>query len=72
MKINVGKPDKIMRIVLGVAIIGVGAYFGSWWAIVGLVPLLTGFMNFCPIYLFLASVPVNTMLIKTSISKNLN
>ena len=31
MKINVGKPDKIVRIVLGIVIIGVGAYFGSWW-----------------------------------------
>lgn len=50
MKINVGKPDKIVRIILGVVIIGLGAYFRSWWGIVGLVPLLTGFMNFCPIY----------------------
>lgn len=50
MKINVGKPDKIVRIVLGVVIIGLGVYFGSWWGILGLVLLLTGFMNFCPIY----------------------
>ncbi|SPX85908.1 Uncharacterised protein [Moraxella ovis] len=29
MKINVGKPDKIVRIILGVVIIGLGTYFGS-------------------------------------------
>ncbi|STZ03154.1 Protein of uncharacterised function (DUF2892) [Moraxella equi] len=29
MKINVGKPDKIVRIILGVVIIGLGVYFGS-------------------------------------------
>lgn len=50
MKFNVGKSDKTMRIILGVIIIGLGVYFGSWWGIVGLVPLLTGLINFCPIY----------------------
>ncbi|MDO4450616.1 MAG: DUF2892 domain-containing protein [Moraxella sp.] len=50
MKINVGKPDKIARIVLGVVIIGLGVAFGSWWGVIGLVPLLTGLINFCPIY----------------------
>ena len=67
MKINVGKPDKIVRIVLGIVIIGVGAYFGSWWAIVGLVPLLPGFMNFCPIYHLLG---ISTR--KYHANKNLN
>lgn len=50
MKINVGRTDKTVRVVLGVIIIGLGIYFKSWWGLVGLVPLLTGVMNFCPIY----------------------
>lgn len=50
MKPNIGKTDKIIRIVLGGAIFGAGIYYQSWWALVGLVPALTGFINFCPLY----------------------
>lgn len=57
MKINVGKPDKIARMVLGVLIIGLGVSFGLWWGLIGLVLLLTGFMSFCPIYLYWVSAP---------------
>jgi len=50
MKHNVGKTDKTIRYILGVAIIGAGVYFQSWWGAVGLVPLLTATMSFCPLY----------------------
>ena len=50
MKPNVGSPDKIARIVLGVVIIALGFYFKSWWGAVGILPLLTGILNFCPAY----------------------
>ncbi|MBK7379162.1 MAG: DUF2892 domain-containing protein [Ignavibacteriales bacterium] len=50
MKANIGSADKIIRIILGVVIIGLGIYFKSWWGLVGLVPLLTASMNFCPAY----------------------
>ncbi len=50
MKLNVGSADKIARIVLGVVIIALGFYFKSWWGVVGIIPLLTGILNFCPAY----------------------
>ena len=31
MKANVGSTERTIRIVLGVAIIGAGLYFQSWW-----------------------------------------
>ena len=31
MKSNVGKPDKNIRIVLGIIIVAAGVYFKSWW-----------------------------------------
>lgn len=31
MQCNVGKIDKTMRIILGIAIVGAGIYFESWW-----------------------------------------
>ena len=50
MKTNLGKADRILRIVAGVAILAAGGMYGSWWALVGLVPLGTGLMGFCPAY----------------------
>lgn len=50
MASNIGSTDRIIRIVLGVAIIGVGIYFGSWWGAIGLVPLVTAAIGWCPLY----------------------
>ena len=50
MKCNVGKIDKIVRIVLGLAIIAVGVYFKSWWGAVGLIPIVTAGCGNCPLY----------------------
>ena len=50
MKCNVGKADRITRIIAGLAIIGLGAWFQSWWGAIGLVPLLTGALRWCPAY----------------------
>ena len=51
MQANVGGIDKVVRIIGGVVLIGLAAtgMIGLWgW--VGIVPLLTGLFNFCPLY----------------------
>lgn len=51
MKTNVGSADKALRIVLGLVLIGLTLtqVIGIWgW--IGLVPLVTGLFNFCPLY----------------------
>ncbi len=50
MKKNIGSVDKIIRIVLGIVILAYGYVEQSWWGLIGLVPLLTAFMGFCPLY----------------------
>lgn len=50
MKCNVGKTDKIFRIIVGLIIIGAGFYFKSWWGAVGIIPLATGLIGWCPLY----------------------
>lgn len=50
MKCNVGQSDRIVRIILAVAIAALGLYFESWWGLVAIVPLATGLSLFCPIY----------------------
>ena len=50
MKSNVGGIDRILRVIAGLAILGAGLYFKSWWGLVGFVPLLTAVIRFCPAY----------------------
>ncbi|MBN1561089.1 DUF2892 domain-containing protein [candidate division KSB1 bacterium] len=47
---NVGKTDKMVRLVLGIVVIIAGVVFKSWWGLVGLVLLITALLNFCPLY----------------------
>jgi hypothetical protein len=50
MKANVGTIDRIIRVIVGLAIIGVGVYFQSWWGAIGVVPILTAAIGYCPPY----------------------
>jgi len=61
MKSNIGSIDRIIRIIVGIGLLGGGYYFRSWWALVGLVPLLTALVRFCPAY---APFGINTCGVK--------
>lgn len=50
MKQNVGSADRILRMVLGLTIIAWGFISHNWLGAVGLVPLATGFLRWCPAY----------------------
>lgn len=51
MGCNVGGIDRILRIVVGVVILAIGLVMGSWWGLIGLIPLVTGLVKWCPAYL---------------------
>lgn len=53
MKKNVGSIDRIARIVIGIAVLGAGVFFQSWWGLIGIVPLTTAFVRWCPAYTLL-------------------
>jgi len=53
MKSNVGSIDKVLRIVAGLALLSlVFILYGNarWWGLIGIVPLLTGSLGWCPAY----------------------
>lgn len=50
-KPNVGQVDRIIRLILGLVIVGFGFYFGSWWGVLGLVLLGTAAVSRCPLYM---------------------
>ena len=65
MKANVGGVDKILRIVVGLGLLSLTLILegnARWWGLVGLVPLLTGVVNFCPLYALLG---LNTCPVKS-------
>jgi len=51
MKINTGCIDRALRVVIGLALITM-ATTGTvgMWGWIGVVPLLTGLIGFCPLY----------------------
>jgi hypothetical protein len=51
MNTNVGGIDRILRIVVGLGLVAWAAVLGGpVWAWIGIVPLATGAMGFCPFY----------------------
>jgi hypothetical protein len=50
MKGNVGSVDRWARVVLGLVIGAAGLYFKSWFGLIGLVPLGTALVGWCPAY----------------------
>jgi len=49
---NFNKIRKIcrpVRIIMGLGLIGAGAYTGIYWFYLGVVPLVAGITNFCPL-----------------------
>jgi hypothetical protein len=54
MKTNMGKIDRIIRAVVGIALIVVGVVLGDWVLILGVVLgailLITSVIGFCPLY----------------------
>jgi hypothetical protein len=51
MKCNVGSFDRWLRIGLGIVIGAAGLYFKSWFGLIGLVPVTTALVGWCPAYL---------------------
>jgi hypothetical protein len=58
MRTNVGLIDRVLRIVVGLALIAValglfGAASQTVWGWIGVIPLATGLVSWCPAYALL-------------------
>ena len=54
MEANVGGIDRTIRIVLGIVLLSLFFVLEGntrWWGLVGIVPLATGLLRWCPAYL---------------------
>jgi len=50
MTTNIGTVDRVIRIVVGLAILAAGCFYKDWWGLIGLLPILTAIVRFCPAY----------------------
>ena len=51
MVYNVGDTERMVRILGGLLIIGIGFALPTWWGIIGIIPVFTGLIGWCPAYL---------------------
>lgn len=59
---NEGSTDRIIRVIIGLALLSLTVIGPqSPWGLIGLIPLITGLVGFCPLYkLFgLNTCPIN-------------
>lgn len=47
---NLGNTDRIVRFILGLAVIAAGVYFQSWLGALGLIFVATALIGWCPLY----------------------
>ena len=50
---NIGTADKVIRIIIGLALLSLLLIVpgnAKYWGLIGLIPLLTAFSGFCPLY----------------------
>jgi len=53
MKVNVGSVDRVLRILVGVALLALVFVLegnARWLGLIGILPLATGLFRFCPAY----------------------
>lgn len=51
MKKNVGSMDRVVRVLLGLALLAAGIALKGWWGALGLVLIGTAALGWCPLYL---------------------
>jgi hypothetical protein len=53
MDTNVGSADRVVRVIVGLALLSLLFLLsgnGRWWGLLGIIPLATAAVRFCPLY----------------------
>ena len=53
MKVNVGSVDRVIRVIVGLALLSLVFLLNGeirWIGLIGVIPLLTAVVSFCPLY----------------------
>ena len=53
---NIGSTERLIRLAVGIALITVAIVVpGAWWGYIGVVPILTALVGWCPLYSVIAA-----------------
>jgi len=47
---NESNLDRIVRVIIGIALLSAFFVYGQYWGLIGLIALATGLFGFCPVY----------------------
>ena len=50
MQKNMGTADRILRVIIGIALLAWGGYSQNLWGAFGAIPLFTAMVSWCPLY----------------------
>ncbi len=50
MKPNIGKVDRLLRVIVGIVAVTWGVTSNNWWGALGIIPLITAAIGWCPPY----------------------
>ena len=53
MKKNIGKTDQWIRIIAGIVLLLIAVFVKEgwrWFGLIGIIPLATGLLGYCPLY----------------------
>ena len=50
MQCNLSKTDRVVRVIVGVGLLGAGWYFKTWWGLLGVPLLINAAMGVCGLY----------------------
>lgn len=50
MNANIGNLDRLIRVLIGLALLAAGFIFNAWWGVFGIIPLATAAIRWCPAY----------------------
>lgn len=62
LKKNIGYTESVIRVVIGSLIVVAGLYVDSYLGLIGLIPVISGAVSFCPLYRFLNLSTMNPTL----------
>ncbi len=49
MKANMNRTNRLIRAIIGLAIIGAGIYYKNWFGGLGIIPILSSAIGYCPL-----------------------
>jgi len=69
MEKNIGKTDKVIRLIVGLVALALAFIYSYWWLILAVIGLVTSFTGKCPVYSLFSKKKKQVVVKKTASKK---